>query len=226
MCGRTSLFTPASELATRFDAAVPDGYRPRYNVAPTDPVEVITAEEPDAIQRFYWGLKPSWADADDEGFINARAESAGEKPAFADAWASAPCLVLSSGFYEWKDTARGPKQPYRVHRPDDVAFAMAGLHRTWEGDGESHETVTVLTTEPNDLIAPLHHRMAVVLPPGEETTWLAAGPDERQALCRPYPRDDLEAYPISTAVNDPGNDSPGIIEPDESEQTGLGEFAG
>ena len=225
MCGRTSLFAPEAELADRFDATVPAAYRPRYNVAPTDPVEVVTATDDDRIQRFYWGLKPSWADADDEGFINARAESAAEKPAFADAWESNPCLVLSSGFYEWKDTARGPKQPYRVHRPDDVAFAMAGLHRRWEGDGESVETVTILTTEPNDLIEPLHHRMAVVLPPEEEERWLTAGPEERQDLCRPYPDDDLEAYPISTAVNDPSNDSPAVIEPDDTEQSGLGEFA-
>lgn len=225
MCGRTSLFAPATELAERFDASVPDEYHPRYNVAPTDPVEVVTAADPDAIRRFYWGLKPPWADGDDEGFINARAESAAEKPAFADAWASRPCLVLSSGFYEWKETARGPKQPYRVHRPDDVAFAMAGLHRTWEGDDERYETVTVLTTEPNDLVEPLHHRMAVVLPREEEETWLTTGPDERRDLCRPYPRDDLDAYPVSTAVNDPSNDSPAIVEPDETEQSGLGEFA-
>lgn len=228
MCGRTSLFAPAPDLASRFDVTVPDAYRPRYNVAPTESVEVITGDQPDELQQFYWGLKPRWADADDEGFINARSETAAQKPAFADAWESRPCLVLSSGFYEWKETSRGPKQPYRVHRENDVAFAMAGIHQRWdpdESDGNSLDTVTILTTEPNDLIEPLHHRMAVVLPEDEEATWLTAGPDERAELCRPYPDDDLDAYPISTAVNDPSNDSPAIVEPDESEQTGLGEFA-
>ena len=174
--------------------------------------------------------------------LDARAETAAEKPAFADAWESRPCLVLSSGFYEWKETSRGPKQPYRVYREDsegrspsgsrpragdDVAFAMAGIHQRWEpdeSDGNSLDTVTILTTEPNAVIEPLHHRMAVVLPADEEETWLTAGPDERAELCRPYPDDDLDAYPISTAVNDPSNDSPGIIEPDETEQSGLGEF--
>lgn len=227
MCGRTSLFAPASELERRFDAAVPDSYRPRYNIAPTESVEVITGDEPDQIQQFYWGLRPHWADADEEGFINARSDTVHEKPAFADAWESRPCLVLSSGFYEWKDVARGPKQPYRVYREDDIAFAMAGINQRWEpddGDGHSLDTVTILTTEPNDLIEPLHHRMAVVLPADEEETWLTAGPDERAELCRPYPDDDLDAYPISTAVNDPSNDSPAIIEPDETEQSGLGEF--
>ncbi|WP_136715644.1 SOS response-associated peptidase [Halorientalis salina] len=226
MCGRTSLFAPRAELESRFGAAVPEAYEPRYNIAPTDPVEVVTSDRPDTIQRFDWGFRPSWADPDDEGFINARAETAGDKPAFSDAWESRPCLVLSSGFYEWKETARGPKQPYRVYREDDPVFAMAGLWQRWEGDDRQRDTVTVLTTEPNDLVEPLHHRMAVVLPRDEESTWLTASPDERAELCRPYPNDDLDAYPISTAVNDPTNDSPGVIEPDESEQTGLGEFAG
>lgn len=229
MCGRTSLFAPRTELERRFDAAVPDDYRPRYNIAPTESVEVITAGESDQIQQFYWGLRSHWADADEEGFINARSETAAEKSAFEDAWGSRPCLVLSSGFYEWKAVERGPKQPFRVYRDGDVAFAMAGLWQRWEPDDESEsdplDTVTILTTEPNDLIEPLHDRMAVVLPEDEEETWLTAGPEERAELCRPYPDDDLDAYPISTAVNDPTNDSPGIIEPDETEQSGLGEFA-
>ena len=242
MCGRTSLFAPAPELERRFDATVPDAYRPRYNIAPTENVEVITGHEPDAIQQFYWGLIPFWADEPEEGIINARSETADEKRVFKQAWESRPCLVLSSGFYEWKAVERGPKQPYRVHREDsegrspsgsrpgagdDVAFAMAGIHQRWEpddGDAEPLDTVTILTTEPNDLIEPLHHRMAVVLPADEEETWLTAGPEERAELCRPYPDDDLDAYPISTAVNDPSNDSPAIIERDETEQSGLGEF--
>jgi len=226
MCGRTSLFAPAPDLADRFDVAVPDTYRPRYNIAPTESVEVITGDDPDSIQRFHWGLRPSWADADEGGHINARAETVAEKPAFADAWESRPCLVLSSGFYEWKDVERGGKRPYRVYREGDVAFAMAGVHERWEPDdgGDPLDTVTILTTEPNDLIEPLHHRMAVVLPADEEDQWLTGGPEERADLRRPYPDDDLDAYPISTAVNDPSNDSPGIIEPDETEQSGLGEF--
>jgi putative SOS response-associated peptidase YedK len=228
MCGRTSLFAPAPDLADRFDVAVPESYRPRYNVAPTESVEVITAGEPDEIRQFYWGLRPEWAGPEKEGFINARSETVAGKPAFADAWESRPCLVLSSGFYEWKETDRGGKRPYRVYREDDVAFAMAGVHERWKPDDSDAgplDTVTVLTTEPSDLVEPLHHRMAVVLPRDEEDEWLTAGPDERAKLCRPYPDDDLDAYPISSAVNDPSNDSPGIIEPDETEQSGLGEFA-
>ncbi|MFB6083322.1 MAG: SOS response-associated peptidase [Halorientalis sp.] len=225
MCGRTSLFAPAAELRDRFDATVPDDYRPRYNVAPTDPIEVVTNEAPDTVDRFRWGLIPEWGDPDDEGFVNARSETAPEKPAFRDAWESRPCLVLSSGFYDWKSVERGPNQPYRFHVEDSVAFAMAGLWERRETDGGTLDTVTVLTTEPNAVVEPIHHRMPVILPRDEEGTWLTADPDERESLCRPYPGDDLDAYRISTAVNDPSNDGPSIIEPDESEQSGLGEFA-
>lgn len=224
MCGRTSLFAPRAELESRFDATVPAAYTPRYNIAPTDPVEVITSTQPDTIQRFRWGFRPDWADADETGFINARSETVAEKPVFADAWESRPCLVLSSGFYEWAETTRGQKQPYRVYREDDPVFAMAGLYTDWEHDGQHQHTVTILTTEPNDLIEPLHHRMAVVLPREAEGTWLTASPAERAKLCRPYPDDDLDAYRISTAVNDPATDAPSIIDPVDAEQTGLGEF--
>lgn len=226
MCGRTSLFASPDELESRFDVTVPEAYTPRYNIAPTDPLEVITGNEQRSIQRFRWGLLPHWADDPAEGFINARSETVDEKPAFRDAWESRPCLVLSSGFYDWKPkpTDRGSKQPYRFYRDGDAVFAMAGLWEHWTGTEADINTVTILTTEPNDTVEPIHHRMPVILPEDEEMTWLTAGPDERKELCRPYPDDDLNADPISTAVNDPSNDSPAIIEPDESEQTGLDEF--
>jgi len=243
MCGRTSLFAARADLEETFDARVvadggeassasrassgrwsDDGYEPRYNVAPGDPVEVITNEAPGAIDRFHWGLLPPWADEPGEGLINARSETASEKRSFADAWESRPCLVLSSGFYEWRETRGGPKRPYRVHREDAPAFAMAGLWEVWEGEDRSIPSVTILTTEPNDLLTPIHDRMPVVLPADEERTWLDGDPEERAALCRPYPDPDLDAYEISTRVNDPDNDDPSVIEPLGHEQSGLGEF--
>jgi putative SOS response-associated peptidase YedK len=222
MCGRTALFAPRADLEDRFDASVPDAYRPRYNVAPGSPLEVVTSESADAVERLHWGLRPTWADADHDGFINARSETAHEKPSFRDAWASRPCLVLSSGFYEWAG-ARGAKQPYRIHRPETVAFAMAGL---WEPPRERDDagSVTILTTDANAVVEPIHDRMPVVLPRDAEREWLGADPDARRELCRPAATDDLDAYPIGTAVNDPGNDSPAVIDPAETEQSGLGEF--
>lgn len=227
MCGRTSLFIPLEDLEDRFGAqyVADGGYQPRFNIAPAAPIEIITNEAPDEIDQYTWGLVPHWADEPAEGFINARAETAHEKPAFRKAWSKRPCLVLSSGFYEWQAANGGLKQPYRLYRENDPAFAMAGLWEEWEGDGEQRRTVTILTTDPNDVVEPIHDRMPVVLPRSAEQTWLAAGPDERQELCRPYPDDDLAAYPISTLVNDPETDDARVIEPLETEQSDLGEFA-
>ncbi|MFB6233154.1 MAG: SOS response-associated peptidase [Haloarculaceae archaeon] len=225
MCGRSSLFVDQNVLEDRFDAEVvaDGGYTPRYNIAPGQPLEVVTNERPDGIDRYHWGLLPDWADEPGDGIINARSETVAEKPVFADAWASRPCLVLSSGFYEWQSD-RGPKQPYRVHRADDPAFAMAGIWDVWAGPNGSVPCVTILTTAPNDLMEPLHDRMPVVLPRAAESEWLDGGPETRRELCRPYQAGDLRAYEISTRVNDPGNDDPGVIDPLGHEQSGLDRF--
>jgi len=227
MCGRHSLFAPPSVLEERFGAAFGADvtYRPRYNVPPGRGTAVITNEAPATIQEFRWGLVPQWADDPGGGFANARSETAAEKPAFRDAWSSRPCLVLSSGYYEWRETTRGPNRPYRFHRGNSP-FAMAGLWSVWEGGGEAVHTVTVLTTDPNDVARPVHDRMPVVLPSGAEAAWLDGGPDERATLCRPYPGDDLTADPVSTRVNDPANDSPSLVDPLGHDQSGLDEFAG
>lgn len=226
MCGRTSLFLPRAELEATFDATVvaDGGYHPRYNIAPGQPLEVITNEASDEIDQYHWGLLPPWMDEPGDGLINARAETAHEKRSFADAWDSRPCLVLSSGFYEWQSQNGGPKRPYRIYREDAGAFAMAGLWEVWEGDGQTIPSVTILTTEPNDLMEPIHDRMPVVLPRDDEETWLEAGPDERQELCQPYPADDLDAYEIATRVNNPSNDHATVLEPLGHDQAGLGDF--
>lgn len=228
MCGRTSLYVPRRDLERRFDAQfAPDvEYRPRFNIPPGEPLEVITNDQPDVITQFRWGLVPHWMDEPGEGFINARSETAHEKPAFRDAWKHRPCLVPSSGFYEWGTVNGGPKQPHRVYREDDPVFAMAGLWDTREDPEDGRlVSVTILTTDPNDLVRPIHDRMPVVLRRADETTWLKGRADERRALCRPYPDDDLAAYPVSTRVNDPKNDDALVIEPLDTHQTGLGEFA-
>ena len=223
MCGRNSLFAPARVLEQRFEAdlLIP-GYRPQYNITPGQPHPVVTSEAPTDIVACRWGLRPKWAGPDHDGFINARAETAHEKPAFKEAWESRPCLVLTSGFYEWRAADRGPKQPFRIYRPGDPAFAMAGL---WEPSGDRPGSVTILTTEPNDLVAPIHDRMPVVLRRSDEGEWVTGDAQARRELCRPYPGDDLDAYPISRRVNNPSNDDPTIIERIDDPQTGLGEFA-
>ena len=227
MCGRNALFIAQSELEDRFDGAIvtDGGYVPRYNIAPGDGLEVITNEAIDEIDQYHWGLIPFWADGPEEGIINARSETANEKRVFQDAWESRPCLVLSSGFYEWQEQASGPKQPYRIYREDTPAFAMAGLWEIWTGGDREVPCVTILTTEPSELMKPIHDRMPVVLPTDAEETWLTADPGERKDLCGPYPEEDLDAYEISKRVNNPGNDDPSVIEPAEHEQSGLDAFS-
>jgi len=248
MCGRYSLFAPQSTIEARFDATFDTEFEATYNAAPSQPLPVITDADSDTIQRMEWGLVPSWAeDRSDHGHINARAETLGRKRSFADAYESAPdtptagrCLVPADGFYEWVagssgGEATGPrdgggKQPYRVARPDDDLFAMAGLYERWEppqrqtglgefgsggsddgGQDEVVETFTIVTTEPNDVVSDLHHRMAVILDPDEEETWLTSDTDTAAELLDPYDGP-MRTYPVSTAVNSPSNDSPEIIE--------------
>jgi len=130
--------------------------------------------------------------------------------------------VLADGYYDWADERGRGTQPYRFVRPDREPFAMAGIWERREGAGEVRETVAIVTTEPNDVVEGIHHRMPVILDPGEEDRWLEAGDG---ALLDPYPEEDLEAYPVPEAVNDPANDSPAVIEEaDPPEQTGLEEF--
>jgi putative SOS response-associated peptidase YedK len=232
MCGRYTLVVEQDDLETRFDARFRDSsFTPRYNMAPGQELPVITNEEPETIQRLEWGLVPSWADDDSGGLINARAESVDEKPSFQAAYERRRCLVPADGFYEWVETDDGT-QPHRVTFADDRVFAMAGLWERWEPettqtglgafgggvDDETEagplETFTVITTEPNDLVADLHHRMAVILDPAAERRWLAG--EDPADLLEPSPADGMRAYPVSTAVNDPSTDEPSLVDPLES----------
>jgi putative SOS response-associated peptidase YedK len=227
MCGRYTVCASAERLEARFDAALGAGFRPRYNAAPGQSLPVITNEEPGSVRHLEWGLIPSWADDGSSGRINARAETVTEKPSFAAAYESRRCLVLVDGFYEWTTEGSG-KRPYRVTVGEGEPFAVAGIWERWRptekqtglGDFreggpdrsvEPRETFAILTTEPNDLVADLHHRMAVILPEEHEREWLTA--EDPRHLLEPYPADRMRAYPVSTAVNDPANDSPALIEP-------------
>ncbi|WP_336133940.1 SOS response-associated peptidase [Natronomonas amylolytica] len=226
MCGRYSLFTPPSELESRFDAAFDSEFEPRYNAAPSQQLPVITDEASESFQRLEWGLLPEWADESDEGHINARAETVDEKPAFAEAYERRRCIVPADGFYEWADRGDG-KRPYRVAYEDDRPFGMAGLWERWTpdtqqtgldafgGGGADHgeadpiETFTILTTEPNSVVEPLHHRMAVILDPEEERAWL----DGEDVPLDPAPTEGFRSYPVSTAVNNPANDRAELVQP-------------
>jgi putative SOS response-associated peptidase YedK len=164
-----------------------------------------------------WGLIPGWAKDPAIGarLINARAETVAEKPAFRAAFRRRRCLVLADGFYEWQKSAKR-KQPFFFHLRDDRPFAFAGLWESWEGGDNSHlETCTILTTEPNDLVATVHDRMPVILAPDAHDAWLDPAveqPDRLTPLLRPYPAEAMDAYPVGPLVNSPTHDGPGCIE--------------
>jgi putative SOS response-associated peptidase YedK len=226
MCGRYSLFADQADIEARFDATFGFDFEPRYNAAPGQDLPVITDADPDSVTRLEWGLVPRWADDASERHINARSETVTDKPAFADAYESRRCLVLADGFYEWSDTSDG-KQPYRVAFEDDRPFSMAGLWERWipptrqtgldafgggtadTGEGEPIETFAVLTTEPNAIVEPLHHRMAVVLARDEEDAWLDGG----EVSFEPASSELFRSYPVTTAVNSPSNDRPDLVRP-------------
>ena len=229
MCGRYTIVTPPDDLEDRFGATADRSLEPRYNAAPGQELPVVTNDAPDTISHLQWGLIPGWADDPRIGnrLINARAETVDEKRSFRAAYERRRCLVLADGFYEWAATDAG-KQPYRVTLNDGEPFALAGLWERWHpprkqtgldefGDGNPDseadpvETFTIVTTEPNAVIEPLHDRMAAVLPPDGERRWLD-GDGDRAELLEPYPAAEMRAYPVSTAVNDPANDSPGLVE--------------
>ena len=216
MCGRYTITADARQLAFRFGAEPPaGGVTARYNAAPTQQLPVIVNAEPNAIQLLTWGLVPAWARDKTGGtpLINARLETAAVRPSFRDAWRQRRCLVLADGFYEWQRTARG-KAPMRIALKSNEPFAFAGLWEEWRGAKEpALRTFTILTTTPNDLMAPIHKRMPVILRPGQEAAWLDTDSDQDwQRVLGPFPSDPMTAYPVSSRVNAPRYDDPSLIE--------------
>jgi putative SOS response-associated peptidase YedK len=145
--------------------------------------------------------------------INARAETVAEKPSFRKGFRNHRCLVLADGFYEWQKTGNG-KQPYYIRMEDDSSFAFAGLWESWQ-NGREIRSATIITTDANDVVAPVHNRMPVILHPEDYALWLDPGFDEREPLAtllKPYPAEAMEACPVSRRVNSPSNNEPSCIE--------------
>jgi putative SOS response-associated peptidase YedK len=222
MCGRFTLFTPASRLAEVFLPGEVVSLTPRYNIAPGQPILAFRASAETGRREFAmprWGLIPSWARDASIGnrLINARAETVSEKPAFRRAYRERRCLIPADGFYEWK--REGPvKRPFFVRMRDSAPFAFAGLWERWQGiGGEAVETCAILTTDPNELLAPLHDRMPLILPQEDYEAWLdpsVRSPERLAPLLRPYPAGSMEAYPVGRDVNRPATDGPSLIRPE------------
>jgi putative SOS response-associated peptidase YedK len=221
MCGRFTLTVDPAEIKDAFAGTeFPPQFAPRFNIAPTQPVLVIPNDGTNRADFFVWGLIPSWAKDPSIGnrLINARGETLAEKPSFRGSYKYHRCLILADGFYEWKvQPGTKVKVPYFIHMKNRQPFAFAGLWDEWHSpDGSQIRSCTIVTIEPNDLMASIHNRMPVILPSDAYTQWIDPAvrtPDSLQALIKPYPAEEMAAYPVSTLVNSPQNDRPECVVP-------------
>ncbi|MCL7937134.1 MAG: SOS response-associated peptidase [marine benthic group bacterium] len=241
MCGRFTLTTPAAEWAALFELdPVPD-FEPRYNIAPTQQVAAVRSlfraqheetrsergerdGETREFAKLRWGLVPHWAKEPDlkgRTLINARSETVAERPSFRDSFRFRRCLVVADGFYEWQP-AGARKQPYWIRLDTEAPFAFAGLWDAWTDGSEMIESCTILTTEANEALRPIHDRMPVILDPASYDAWIdPETPNwDLERLLTAWPSESMLMHPVSTHVNHVGHDDPSCIVP-ERPQTDL-----
>lgn len=223
MCGRYILTAPPEMVGRVFEVATVPPFVARYNIAPTQPIPVVRpAEGGRVVEMMSWGLVPSWV-KDPATFtllINARAETAAEKPAFRQALKKRRCIVPASGFYEWREDkvdGKRIKQPFLFTPRDGGLLAFAGIYEEHtDADGVVRPSAAILTTTANATLAPIHDRMPVILAPADVAPWLDAGTTPAPvvaALMRPASDDLLDTRPVSRRVNAARDDDPGLIEP-------------
>lgn len=226
MCGRFTLSVELHDLLDLLPGLEVGAWpgKPRYNIAPSQMVatvpNVLNDADARALTWMRWGLVPFWAKDYKTGLINARGETAHEKPSFRASFKQRRCLILADGFYEWhKVPGQSKTQPIYIRMKSGKPFAFAGLWDQWHdraGSGDTLTTCTIITTTPNAVVKPYHHRMPVILSPAVYDDWLEPGEQNvgrLRSLLVPYPADDMEAYPVSTLVNRPDVDEPACIQP-------------
>ncbi len=221
MCGRFTLTVDPARLQDAFaDYTFPAKFAPRFNIVPSQPILAIPNDGKNAADFFVWGLIPSWAKDPSMGnrLINARGETLAEKPSFRGAFKYKRCLILADGFYEWKSQpGTKAKVPHFIFLKSRRPFAFAGLWDEWlSPDGGSVRSATIITTEPNELMAAIHNRMPVILPPSAYAQWLDPAPqtpDRLLPLLQPFPAEEMSAHPVSTLVNSPSNDRAELVVP-------------
>lgn len=218
MCGRYALRSPRARLEETFELQVPEWVTPRFNIAPSQAIAVIRERHG---QREWaalrWGLIPFWSKQDNPRYatINARAETVAEKPAYRKPFRAQRCLIPADGFYEWKAAGKA-KQPFFIHLKDDAPFAFAGLWDRWQQGEQVIESATLIVTDANAAMAPVHERMPVILSAEHWQLWLDQGhfdAQQLQALLKPYAGKDLELNAVNRTVNSPSNDSADCVAP-------------
>jgi putative SOS response-associated peptidase YedK len=223
MCGRFTISAKSEQIRKEFKTAVSDSLtlEPRYNIAPSQMIGVVfEPEEERILSELKWGLVPSWSKEARaaKGLINARAETLVEKPSFREAFRKRRCIIPASGFYEWQKSGSGAKQPFYFYLKDKDVFGFAGLWEEWldKQTGELLETCTIITTEANAVLKPVHDRMPVILKPDSYDLWLDKNLEDAgklQELLMPYPAGEMSSHPVSRSVNTPETNSPDLITP-------------
>ncbi|TFF89755.1 MAG: SOS response-associated peptidase [Promethearchaeota archaeon] len=233
MCGRFARFSPAHVFRMLFQLDEFLELPPQYNIAPGQDVYAVrgivirddeqqraasdTSFEKEVVA-LKWGFIPFWSKDPSIGsrMINSRSETVAEKPAFKAAFKSRRCLIPTDGFYEWKKQKKGGKQPYFVHMKDEQPFALGGIWDLWKNpDGQNIESFSILTTEPNEVVKPIHKRMPLIIKQEEYDSWLNPDNDVKEVkdLLKPYQAKKMTAYPVSKDVNNPKNKGEENIKP-------------
>lgn len=222
MCGRFTNNAKPEQIEKEFKVGRvnPKLFAPRYNIAPTQMIPAVLEQDGQRIvENLKWGLVPHWSKDDSfaSKLINARAETLSEKPSFRDAFKSHRCIIPATGFYEWDKKPSGAKQPFYFYLKDKDVFGFAGLWSEWtdKKTGELRETCTIITTEANKVLEPVHDRMPVILKAKDYDQWLDAkekDTDKLQKLLASYPASEMASYKVSRSVNLPENDLPELIE--------------
>lgn len=220
MCGRFALHHATAEVAEHFGAEqLSIELAPRYNIAPSQPVAVVRQRGVRSLDACKWGLVPSWAKDPKIGnrMINARAETLAEKPSYKSALKRRRCLIPASGFYEWRREGEEERIPTYIHALDESLLALAGLWEEWRSpEGEALHTCTILTTQANAFMAPIHARMPVILPPAACEQWLDQEQQDLEpllALLQPWAGDELASHAVGRQVNAASFDEPSCIQP-------------
>ena len=220
MCGRLALHTIPSQFSSLFPRLDFSNASFSYNVCPTQRLLALRLSVVDSkleLANLRWGLVPAWADDLSIGasMINARCETVEQKPSFRSAFQSRRCVILANGFYEWKKVTPRSKQPYYIHRRDGNLLCFAGLWETWQApESKAVQTTTILTTQANQVLSPLHHRMPVILDHLSLDDWLQPGGAlDLQSLYAPWPAEELNLHCVSAAMNKPSYNQPDCIDP-------------
>ncbi len=220
MCGRFSLLASPEEISEEFRLPIEEvsHLKPRYNVAPSQLVAVLIRNPDLKLQFFRWGLIPSWSSDASIGnnLINARSETIVEKPSFKTSFQKQRCLILADGFYEWKKNEK-ESYPYYIFLKNKKIFSFAGIWANWKApDNKIIQSCTIITGQANTFMKPIHHRMPIIISQDLREEWLNPqnqNMDKLKSFLKPYPDDQMGAYPISNIVNSPKNDLKDCISP-------------